>query len=313
VKKTLRPSSSILKNNQNSQNDKLLPQKLIQKAKDIATLSKLIISASVTFTTYTGYIVAGHQVDLRLLLILTGVFLLSAGACTLNQILEKGTDALMPRTMNRPLPAGRVLIPEAKLWAAGFLMVGTLLLWLYANAECVILGLINVAWYNWVYTPLKKRSVWALFAGTVTGVIPFFMGTVAVAGEFPRTDHLFIAFYLFLWQIPHFLLLVSKYGKEYELAGLASYSKISNEHQIIKLAYLWMIACCVTSLFLPYFGITANTYSTLALLITTSLVILMVAFGMLSGKNQSYKTPFITTNLMQLSLMLTLVFDSLIN
>lgn len=290
----------------------MLSNKSIQKAKDIASLSKLIISVSVTLTTFTGYVVAGHQLDFRLLGILSGVFLLSAGACTLNHILEKDTDALMPRTMNRPLPSGRISVTEAKTWASVFLIAGTMLLISFSNVECAGLGLINVAWYNLIYTPLKKRSVWALFAGTVTGVIPFFMGTVAVDGEFPKTAHLFIAFYLFLWQIPHFLLLVSKYGKEYEQAGLASFSKFSSDKKIINLAYLWMLACCVASLLLPYFGFTRSPFSTLAILITTFGVILMVAFGILTNNNQNFKTPFITTNLMQLSLMLTLVFDNLI-
>ena len=298
---------------QNQQNRNTSSISFLQKVKDILSLSKLIVSASVTFTTLTGYVISKNSFDLTLIPLLIGVFLLSAGASAINHILERKTDAIMLRTKNRPLPSGRMSVFEAKTRSFLFIVIGSIILFLYINPACAILGLTNALWYNLVYTPLKKVSVWALFAGTITGIIPFFMGTVAATNQPPMAAYYFIGFYMFLWQIPHFLLLICKYGVEYEQAGLASITQKTSVDRILVIAYLWMIASCIASLFLPLFGITRHHFSGIAILAISVLVMLFIVIKQF-GKNRSqdYTTPFLITNLMQTGFMVTLVVDGIL-
>lgn len=252
------------------------------------------------------------MVDSTLFLTLAGVFLMSAGASAINHIIERYTDALMQRTMKRPLPSGRMSIVHAGFWASLFLISGTIVLFLYANPACTILGLFNVIWYNLVYTPLKKISVWAVFAGTITGIIPFFMGSVAATNLLPNKADYFIALYMFLWQIPHFFLLIGKYGKEYELAGLASITQKTTTKKIALISYIWMIACCISSLFLPLFGVTHHRITGIIILIISLVVFILAGWGFFGRTNDDLRTPFITTNLMQAGFMAVLVIDGLI-
>lgn len=238
---------------------------------------------------------------------------MSAGASTVNHIIERRTDSLMSRTKDRPLSSGRMTVLHASIWASIFLLSGTLILFVYINPICATLGLFNAVWYNLVYTPLKKISVWAVFAGTITGIIPYFMGVIAATNQIPNAADYFIGFYMFLWQIPHFFLLISKYGKEYEQAGLASITQKSSIEKIVLISYLWMVASCIASLLIPLFGIAHHKTSGLVILGISLLVLIVIAKGLM-GRNrfQDLRTPFITTNLMQTGFMLTLVLDNLI-
>lgn len=302
-----------MKNNLDNPNKGSFSLFIIQYLKDVTSLSKLIISASITFTTLTGYVISKGIIDSTLFLTLLGVFLMAAGASTINHIIERSTDALMPRTTNRPLPSRRMSVKHASFWAIIFLISGSVVLLIFANISCVVLGLVNTLWYNLVYTPLKKISVWAVFAGTITGIIPYFMGVVAATNQLPNAPDFFIGFYMLLWQIPHFFLLISKYGKEYEKAGLASFTQKSSTEKIVLISYLWMVASCIASLLIPLFGIAHHKISGIVILGISLGVLLIIAKGIF-GKNrfQDLRTPFITTNLMQTGFMLTLIMDSLI-
>ena len=238
---------------------------------------------------------------------------MAAGASTINHIVERRTDSLMPRTNDRPLSSRRMTVLHASIWASIFLLSGTLILFVFINPLCAALGLFNAVWYNLVYTPLKKISVWAVFAGTITGIIPLFMGTVAATNHSPIHSDYFIAFYMFLWQIPHFFLLISKYGKEYEQAGLASVTQKLAVGKIVLISYIWMVASCIASLLIPLFGITHHKLSGITILLISLTVFLVIGKGLFVKKGfQDLSTPFITTNLMQAGFMLTLVLDSLV-
>lgn len=284
-----------------------------QKIKDILSLSKLIISASISFTTLTGYVLSKGSIDYFIVPALMGVFLLAAGASTFNHILERKTDALMPRTQNRPIPSGRVSVIEASIWASLFIVAGTTPLLIYTNPACAILGLFNALWYNLVYTPMKRVSTMALFAGTITGIIPFFIGTIAATNQAPQHIHLFIALYMFLWQIPHFLLLLCKYGIEYEKAGLASITKSTSIEKVLIISYTWMIASCIASLFIPIFGISHHLTTGIIITAIAIAVAIFILYSLfINRKIQDYKTAFIITNLMQSGFMIALIIDNLI-
>jgi protoheme IX farnesyltransferase len=148
-----------------------------------------------------------------------GVWLLAASAAMLNMWMEREGDALMERTRQRPLAAGR-LDPRAVLWAGLAVSLAALLLLAEsAGLLCAGLGLATWASYLLVYTPLKRVTPLALLVGAVPGALPPVMGWLAGGGSLD-SGALALFCFLFLWQIPHFLSIAALYGEEYSKAGI---------------------------------------------------------------------------------------------
>jgi protoheme IX farnesyltransferase len=149
---------------------------------------------------------------------LIGTAFLVAASNTLNMYLERDADALMERTRDRPLPRA-VVSPEAALaFGTGLSCVGIVLVFLGGNLLTGLLGLLAVAGYVAVYTPLKRTSAAAVFVGAIPGALPPLMGWTAVTGRLD-TPGLALFAVLFLWQIPHFLAIATYRGADYARAG----------------------------------------------------------------------------------------------
>lgn len=153
------------------------------------------------------------------LLILLAVSFSVMGASALNMYLERDVDALMTRTQDRPLPAGRL----DPFWA---LVVGLL----FAIASLPVMALASngpIAWwltafalfsYVLVYTPMKQRSPWALVVGAVPGAMPALMGYTAASGTIDAAS-LSLFGIVFFWQLPHFFAIGIYREREYRAAG----------------------------------------------------------------------------------------------
>jgi len=219
----------------------------------LVRLTRIRLSLMVSISAMTGYFLTGSSPKWALFLVFGGVFLLAAGTTVLNQVQECGQDALMKRTVKRPIPSGEISGPAASLIAALLILAGTFLLsrngWLP-----MVLGLSNIVFYNLIYTPLKTRSWLAIIPGALVGAVPPLIGWTSAGFYIFHPNAMFVAIFVFLWQIPHFWLLMIKYGKEYESAGFSSISKMLNERQIKLVVFYWGV---ITSLFLmlfPFFG-----------------------------------------------------------
>lgn len=189
--------------------------------RDYVELTKPRIVVMVVLTTIAGfYMATAGALDSALLLYTAlGTMLVVASANALNQLAEKEVDALMVRTENRPLPAGRMSSQEAALAGAIMFVVGMLFLGLGVNLYAAFLAL--VAWVNYVffYTPLKRRSTVSTIVGAVSGAIPPVIGWLAVRpGLGPESLVLFLI--LFLWQFPHFMAIAWIYRDDYSRAGI---------------------------------------------------------------------------------------------
>jgi protoheme IX farnesyltransferase len=273
-----------------------------------------LVTIGVTITALTGYIINAIEIILpQLLFLVVGVILMSSGAATFNHIIERKLDAQMLRTKNRPIASGRISVISGSIVGALFLILGFVILYFLSNPICALLGAFNAAWYLLVYTPLKRISVWAVFVGSITGVIPFFMGVFAAHPHQITSINYFVGAYLLMWQIPHFILLAYKYGEEYQRAGIANILSMVPELLVIRIYYVWMIACSLITLAFPFFGYLEHKFSVWILIGVALMVIILVVIGLLNSKNRiNYKLSFMVTNLMQLALMLTLIGDKLI-
>jgi heme o synthase len=188
-------------------------------ARDLLALAKPGITLSNVMAAGAGMALApGTIASSRAAWVLAGTGLIVAAANTLNMYLERDSDRLMPRTRQRPLPAGR-LSPALAL-AAGMLAgtVGAVLLHRSGGALTAGLGLLGLVGYVLVYTPLKRRTPLALPIGAIPGAIPPVMGWTAVTGSLDVPAAGLFAL-LALWQLPHFLAIAAMRRDDYAAAG----------------------------------------------------------------------------------------------
>jgi heme o synthase len=194
---------------------------------DLTALTKPGITRMVVFTTVAGYLMAaGFDASIVLLLhTLFGAAMASAGANALNMWWERESDAVMPRTSKRPIPAGRVSPRVALLFASVLATVGLLHLALFVNIPTLLLVATSLFTYVLVYTPLKRRTHHATLIGALPGSLPALAGWTA-AGEPIGAAALAITGIVFFWQMPHFYALAWVYREDYGQGGLRMLSVI---------------------------------------------------------------------------------------
>lgn len=159
---------------------------------------------------------------------LVGTALVAGGTSALNQIAERDVDALMRRTRNRPLPAGRIGVGAATVFAWTISLLGLVQLAMFVNGITALLATATLVSYVFLYTPLKRRTTLATLVGAVPGALPIVGGWAAAGAPLDvRAGALFGL--MFLWQIPHFLALAWMYREDYERAGLMMLS-VGDEH-----------------------------------------------------------------------------------
>jgi len=276
--------------------------------KTILSLIKYKVSIAVSFTAITGYLVYTRALDFQLLIMTLGVFLLASGASALNQVQESKYDAKMDRTKNRPIPMGEISRLNALIVSVLFIMLGLAVFYLFFNVTTVLLGLTNVFWYNFIYTNLKRITPFAVVPGSLVGAIPALIGWTAAGGYVFDTTIVFIAFFMFIWQIPHFWLLMLKYGKQYEEAGFPTINQTMSPEGLKLVIFIWVVATSVSSIMVPIF---LNNVSLFFYLLVFALNILFVgifvklSFGKIAELN--FRKSFISINVYMMIFMLMLI------
>ncbi|WP_299382402.1 heme o synthase [uncultured Lacinutrix sp.] len=170
---------------------------------DFKEITKMRLALSVVFSSVAGYLLGVDEVNYTtvFLLALGGYFMVGASNAY-NQIIEKDLDALMDRTKNRPIPAGRMTVRTAFIIATVFTVLGIGILY-YINPQTAMFGAISIFLYTCAYTPLKTKTPIAVFVGAIPGAIPFMLGWVAATNEFGIEPGTLFALQFF-WQFPHF-------------------------------------------------------------------------------------------------------------
>ena len=199
---------------------------------DFAQLTKLRITFMVALTAFLGYAIAirTHHglvgigtitatAGLSLWATLIGTSLSCMGAAALNQLVERDVDTLMPRTADRPLPAGRAAPAHALLLGVSLSMVGVAVLAAGANLLTAALSAFTILSYVFIYTPLKRVTSVSTIVGAVPGALPPVMGYAAATGRIETPAVLMFAI-MFLWQLPHFLAIAWLYRDDYARASM---------------------------------------------------------------------------------------------
>ena len=231
---------------------------MCQTFRSYLELFKIRIALFAAISTATGSILVNSAVSAMTFISTAGVFLLACGAGTLNQFQERESDALMLRTQSRPIPSGKIE-PVNALYAAILLFItGFLILSLSGNLIVSGLSIIAIIWYNLVYTYLKKITAFAAVPGALTGAIPPAIGWVTGGGSLSDIRLTAICFFFFMWQVPHFWLLLMSHAEDFRNAQTPSLNKVFRWEQLTKITAVWMSAVAVSSLFLPFYGVAVS-------------------------------------------------------
>ncbi len=230
----------------------------------------------------------------------------------MNQIQERSIDKKMVRTAQRPLPTAGLSLGQAILFTGLCILTGSILLFRLGWIP-LILGLLNIVFYNFLYTPLKRVSIYAILPGGIVGAIPPMIGWTAAGGSLNHPNIIYLATLLFLWQIPHFWLLVIRHGKEYEKAGFKSISLYLDEKQIRRLVFSWLL---ISSIFLSSYRIfNVELEIAFGIIIVFLNIIFILAFYwyLFKVKDQSkIKLAFILMNAFLVIVLILLIINSLI-
>lgn len=148
-----------------------------------------------------------------------GITILAFGVATLNQFLERSTDALMDRTSKRPLPSNKLTPGEALVFGLLQSIIAEAYLLYFVNGLTALLGITVIAGYVLIYTPLKTRTTACTAIGAIPGAMPPLMGWTAATGRI-SVGALIVFAILFLWQFPHFLAIACMYREDYAKAGI---------------------------------------------------------------------------------------------
>ena len=273
------------------------------------TLCRLPISLFAACSALTGYLLTPDRDLWTILLLTAGVFLLASGASALNQYQERDIDALMERTRHRPLPSGTIEPGNA------LTMVDRLHYLRPPPARhdapvVAAFGAFAVLWYNGLYTPLKRKSAFAAVPGALVGALPPVMGWLAGGGTITDPRIFALAMLFFLWQIPHFWLLLLRNAAQYEKAGLPTLTSMIPTKQLSKITLLWIMAAAVASLAMPLFGIVRSPYA-YAPLVILAIWISLSGFGIIMRNTaEALRPAFRRVNIFILLFMLLAVFDS---
>ena len=190
------------------------------KAKALVELLKLRLSLLVTFSSAFGYLLAHRGVfDLeQFMMFCFGGFLITGASVTINQIKEIKYDAVMSRTVGRPLPTNRIAPAEAQVYSIILTVVGTIVLLVFTNILTAVIALTSLILYAYVYTPLKRVGPIAVFVGAIPGALPPLIGWVAASGAISH-EALIIFGIQFIWQFPHFWAIAWVSDDDYKKAG----------------------------------------------------------------------------------------------
>jgi protoheme IX farnesyltransferase len=195
---------------------------IYSKAKSFLKLTKFTLSALVVFSAIITYFTVAETYHWKqIVAICLGGFLVTAAANGFNQIIEKDLDKLMNRTRLRPIPTGNLSVTEALLFCAVFGITGTVLLWVFTNPLCGIIGFISIILYALVYTPLKRKTPFSVFIGAIPGALPTLIGAIAATEGFGEVTFFAILLFCiqFFWQFPHFWAIAWVSHDDYQRAG----------------------------------------------------------------------------------------------
>ncbi|MEP5340607.1 MAG: heme o synthase [Algibacter sp.] len=250
---------------------------------DFKEITKMRLALSVVFSSLAGYLLGVETVNFKTLILLAfGGYFMVGASNAFNQIIEKDLDALMNRTKNRPIPAGRMSVTTAFIIASVFTVFGIVILYTI-NKQTAMFGAISIFLYTCVYTPLKTKTPIAVFVGAIPGAIPFMLGWVAATDDFGIEPGTLFALQFF-WQFPHFWAIGWFLFEDYKRGGFFMLPTGKQDKGTAVQTIMYTVWTLLVSI-IPVFGFTGR----LQLSVIAAIVVFILGLGMLYYAIQLFK------------------------
>ena len=286
-------------------------RKLRHSLRHYSDLCKIRVSLFAALSTTVGFVLSPAPTIRNLVPLALSVFLLACGSSALNQYQERDIDALMERTRNRPIPAGTIRPLSALLFALALVGLGSALVEIIGGLKALLLGLFAIGWYNGLYTHLKRKSAFAVIPGALIGAVPPAIGWVAGSGYFASPKLWAMSILFFMWQVPHFWLIMLNFGREYEKAGLPSLTNIFSESGLRRIIFHWIFALAVGSLCISLYGLAHMPFIQLSFL-AASLWITWYGKGLIQGNRFDVDKVFRRINAYMFIIALGITLDGML-
>nr|WP_025825915.1 heme o synthase [Acetobacter persici] len=190
-------------------------------AKDWVQLLKPRVISLVVFTGAAGMIMApGHLNPFVAAVSILCICLASGAAGAINMWYDRDIDAVMQRTITRPIPGGRIPPQEALAYGVGLSCLSVCLMWMATNALAAGILAFSIFFYSVIYTMWLKRSTpQNIVIGGAAGAFPPMIGWAAATGHMAVLPVVMFGI-VFFWTPPHFWSLSLYACKDYGRAGI---------------------------------------------------------------------------------------------
>jgi len=278
-------------------------------------VAKMPLCLMVASSTFFGYFLVQPTVDLQLFKSFSGVFFLACGAASLNSIQEKASDAEYKRTCHRPVATGQVSKRKASYFTVVNCLLGLILLVLCGNNLLpFFLGVAALVIYNLIYTPLKQFTEISLLAGGISGALPPAIGWTSGGGNIFDPLIWAIMALFFLWQPPHFCLILLEYAEDYrkkrQFTNLITRFTVARVKKIIAIWLLAFLSIVLSLTILPGYLSQSVRF---ALATGAPIFVALFLLHLFLSRAPRYKLLFVSLNGFMISIMALLTFSSIID
>lgn len=288
--------------------DPVKPHSLLS---DYATLFKVRVSVMVVITAGAGFYLGCLHSGISpfhagLIQALAGIAVVTCGSSALNQVLERRTDRLMRRTLNRPMATGRISLPHGLILGFAAVFLGSLYLAYTTNLITGTLTLLTASLYVGIYTPLKRVTVVNTFIGAFPGALPPLIGWTAARGliEWPGVALFAI---LFVWQFPHFMAIGWMYREDYARAGIRLTPTQTDAQEAARSTVIQSLFYAVimipVSLWPTWLGITGRPYAIAATILGIGYLYYTIRFARIIRNPTSEASHLYARDLLRASIL----------
>ena len=244
--------------------------------KEFISLTKFVLSFAVSLSALFAYIMAKGEVGFDMILATLAVLLVAMGVSTLNQVQEYKEDSKMERTKNRPIASGRMSPKTGIIIATVLILISFALIYSLLGLTGINFFAFSFIWYNLMYTPLKKKSALAVVPGAILGVIPPAIGWMVAGHTLFELEFYTLAVFYFIWQVPHFWLLVMLFHGDYKDGGYPTAMRLFGEGTLQRLTFVWLMLTINAGIFMVY---TFEVYS----MVTIGLTVLLAIWAFMTS------------------------------
>ncbi|MFN8694360.1 MAG: heme o synthase [Holosporales bacterium] len=240
-------------------------------AGDYFSLLKPRVMSLVVFTGLIGMVAAPNGAALHPLSWFVALLCIAVGAGAagaFNMWFERHSDALMPRTAQRPLPRGVIAAEDALFFSIALSLASVALMALAVNFTAALWLLLSILFYCLIYTVwLKRRTPQNIVIGGAAGAFPPVIGWAAVTGGVGSLEPWLLFLVIFLWTPPHFWALALYRAEEYSRAGIPMLPVVKGRMETLKQMMLYTVALVGVSILPVIFGYVGIGYAVWALVL----------------------------------------------